>query len=303
MILDLHTRESFKETVKIECTNIRRLCAQLCLALNDIPKSHITSLFIELNENSKDYSVKEFLSDSQFSIFKTFEMHADQNAKNPVRLPGVIQLPLNYQDQLTPLIDEINFVKGKLEKLKTDLKVANPNVTNKVIRHLLHQALPSIQLLQLTRKINWICEPVYLGVSLHKKPTNTKISKLEALTLLTKLHSKVPEGFSSESWTQELHIAREDIELTDENSYKFVLLREGAYRPMLNYKDKDGSPFQITNSMPVICFTDAPLSVSLPRYSDNEKTRNDKLYFDHNALLKPVKLYKRKILNEESPQA
>lgn len=258
---------------------IQSLCETFSDALHETDCTNKTVTCIVLPNEGKKYSRLAKEDESRaFNVYSLFKARVDQDPSRPHRLPGVIQLSTSLKPLILPLIDDINHAKSAFEE-QSKLLTQGMDPRNKA--KTIHTALGSSAFitLQITRKIAVIDTALsYIGITYHKKPSLTALSKKDVLNRLSQLFDRPRKGYSNDNWTLMIKESVRRVELLDGSRYQFRVSKCAYYRPMVNAKQKDGKLLQPSASIPVIVFTDTPLPVNLPRFHDNENVRSDRQY-------------------------
>jgi hypothetical protein len=196
------------------------------------------------------------------SIFSTYKLKIDQDAKSPIRLPSVWQFKDRHQQALSELVGRINLLKERLSNLNSEMKNSLPIGRS---NHLWQEMIPSVSILQVLRKIVLITDPLsYIGLTYLCKPVVKKLSLDDAQSFLNEKSGKKPCDVPVEVWLNELDKAKADLATIDTKEYGIRLARKGALRPMVNCKIIAGRELQVMASLPVIVTTSTFYNIGMP---------------------------------------
>jgi hypothetical protein len=207
----------------------------------------------------------------RLSIFSKFTYGVDQNPKESVKLPAVIQLNPTDHKSIYETIIEINAHKDALEKinqmLKVMLKKGSAEVWQDMMRYL--------SIIQLLRHISVLSDRVtYLGLSYMTKPVVKSMTKDVAIKYID---NKIKYYLNHASYLSKvpfLDEVKRQIEMIDEQKFEIKMARKGSPRVMLNTKSSNGQR-QIMASLPVFVFSEDVIQVSKPS-GLKRKSRSDK---------------------------
>ena len=262
---------------------IESLALRLTALLHDISDHEKSVCAIKLPLEGKHYTLLERSEHGQvMEVFCQFKAKLEQDPSRPYRLPGVIQISRNHENEIALLVKEINDQKAEFESL---IKKMTKGLDARSKAKRIHNALGSNAYitLQVVRKICCISDALnYIGITYHKKPNVALLTKQDVLNRLSAMYDRPKAEMPVNQWNDFINGRREAIELLDEADYSFRVTRGSYYRPMLNVRYENGKVAQPSASIPVIVFTDTFIPVSFPRFNDNEKQRSD-LVFDQSS--------------------
>jgi len=205
------------------------------------------------------------------NIFHQFKYKADQDPKEAIRFPAVIQLSPTKHEKIYRLVYEINSHKDALAEHNAELKELLGRKSNAVWQDILTFA----SVIQILRHISVLDGDFnYLGLSYLTKPVVKTLDKERALCYLDNkksLYLDNPFYFSRLSFLDEI---AEKVAAIDTSAFDIKMARQGAPRMMLNAHSVARN-YQVMASMPVFLFSESRLNVGLPR-GEKRRSRCDK---------------------------
>ncbi len=207
----------------------------------------------------------------QLSIFSQFSYDKDQDPKEAIRLPAVLQLDPRQHRDIHRVITDINQHKDKLHILNHELKALEKRRSAQIWQDI-H---PFASIIQILRHISLIDAPVdYLGLSYMVKPVVKTLSKKEALVFIDTKEQFYIDQDDYLNKSAFLDALRDEVSHINEEAFELKLARQGAPRMMLNAR-ANAQTYQVMASLPVFVFSPTVISVSKPACL-KRKPRSDK---------------------------
>lgn len=232
------------------------------------------SVITEIDYCSNQTRILEgFEKDLSLGIYGKIGYEEGQDSKTAFRRPGIIQVSHTHQCNILPFIEEYNAVKLEIKSFHKRCLSQWPS---DIVKDLWQSSRSMLNLKQLFRALQFkSCSLRYAGLSVVTKPVVKKLSKQEALDIISIKREHVPWGTDMKQFMDYLDKKERELASMDESKYTFRLARKGAPRPVLNTRDKYGRTAQLMASMPVIVFTDTFVDVSLPKPKKSRVRRSD----------------------------
>ncbi len=256
---------------------LRESSLRLTSYLSSIPpdESQLTGAnFINFSKAYDVMSYNELIE--QVSIFSTYKLKVDQDAKSPLRLPSVWQFKDSHAAELRDIISCVNTLKESLSLLNDEMKINLPKGRS---NKLWHEIIPSVSILQVLRKVVLIDSEIsYIGLTYLSKPIVKKLSLDDAQTYLNDKAKQKPYATPIEVWLDTIDKAKESLSRLNTKRYGIRLARKGALRPMVNCQFTQGKDIQVMASLPVIVATSQFHNVGMPLKCCDKprKARSDK---------------------------
>ncbi|AWB69178.1 hypothetical protein C2869_22000 (plasmid) [Saccharobesus litoralis] len=215
-----------------------------------------------------------------------FKLEAGEIVKHVNRYPGVVTVQSDHQfESLIRLIETVNQTKQTISDfLKMNGKAGYifDDAGQKIYaaNDLLFKSLPMVNQLMLTRKIDYIEQPVKQfsyswNIDFNHqfiKDISEYLSKLGNRTLTT-----LPFGFTRESWLQHLASVKHKIDIELDKGHSIKVIRPKPIEPVLYVTFYDGSPITIKPKLPVLVKTKQPIEAVIRQKLPSPPNHSEKM--------------------------
>jgi hypothetical protein len=262
---------ALKLDIKHHLDEMKVLCGELVSLLSELDDIPLRLTAIEKNREGQWCKLTSSEAVNQLTIFNKLTYSVNQDPKESVKFPSVIQLNVSNHSHILAVAKKINEHKDALANANKQLKLLLKKRSAEVWQDIMCYS----SIVQILRHVSLIEQSVsYLGLSYMTKPVVKSMTKSDALDYVD---NKINYYISKSNFLSQIPFLdelRKQIDAVNENNFEIKLARKGAPRYMLNAVASD-SRHQIMASMPVLVFSKEIIQVSLPK-GIKRKTRSDK---------------------------
>lgn len=201
--------------------------------------------------------------------FTKFKPDIGHSFKAPFRLPGVLQFRAQAADDITPLIDCVNFTKGAIKTLITQSKL------NAAEKHdLLRTVAPGSITLLMYRQLSYFSDVKTIGFTWSNKFSTKVKDRVEFIEYLKGSAQNPPSGVTRSEW--EPFVQKEIKLISEVKSDTIKIKRPLPAAPMANISFHSEKTKLRHAHLPFIVFSDDTINVKpLNDYLATKSNRAD----------------------------